>query len=386
MKRIVTLFFGLLASLSLAFAYNAEMVVKSNNGPFLLKINGRTFNRTPQSQVIIPDLQAGNHHIAMRMVDGRQKTLQFDRVYLPQNERVIFTLVRRGRDMMTLQKTASEPIRQYTPSTRPRQAGPRGNGNAYGQNKGRGQGQYQNADYCAIPMHQGDFQQALKAVYNSRGSENQFRTAKQIVRTTCLSSRQLSKLLKAMNHEDHILQVAKLGWERVVDPENFRIVEQQISRRAYQRSLQDYMGHHPRFAPKNSPPQICQPCRNGSCGAHGSGTYYQEEPQYDDRNYNDQYHQPQRLVSEQEFRGLLRDMRQANYDKDKLQIGKRIAEQYPLSSEHIRQMLGTISYDSYRLKLAKHAYRHVVDPENFYIVKGAFSYSSYKRQLEEFIR
>lgn len=386
MKRIVTIFFSLLASLSLAFAYNAEMVVKSNNGRFLLKIDGRTFNRTPQSQVVIPDLQAGNHQIAMRMVDGRQNTLQFDRVYLPQNERVIFTLVRRGRDMMTLQKTASEPIRQYTPSTRPRQAGPRGNGNGYGHNKG--QGQYQNADYCVSPMHQGDFQQALKAVYNSRGgSENQFRTAKQIVRTTCLSSRQLSKLLKAMNYEDHVLQVAKLGWERVVDPENFHIVEQRISRRAHLRSLQDYMEHHPRFEPQYTQPAPCCDAWDGnSCSHHDNGGYYQEEQHYDDGHNDDQYHEPLRVVSDQQFRLLVRDIRQSSYDKDKLQVGKRIVEQNPLSSEQVRQMLSLLAYDAYRLKLAKHAYRYVADPENFHIVKSAFSYQDYRRSLEEFIR
>lgn len=386
MKRTVTLILSLLAMMSMAFAYNAEMVIQSNNGPFLLKVDGRTINRSPQAQVVISNLDAGNHHITMRMVDGRPNTLQFDRVYLPQNERVIFTLVRRGRDAMTLQKTASEPLRHY--ATKPRQAGPRGQGRGNGY--GSGQGQYSNDNFCYEAMHPQDFQQAIRAVYNSRGFENQARTAKQITRTNCLSSRQLAKLLKAMNIEDHRLQVAKIGWERVTDPENFHIVEQQIHHTAYRRSLQDYMQHHPRLEPKFSPARKCQSCVSGSCGAHGIGDYYQEDQHddgyYGDGGYDEPYNQPLRVVSDQEFRRLLRDIRQAPFDKDKLQLGKRMVEQTPMSSEQVGQLLSILAYDSYRLKLAKHAYRFVVDPENYHTVKRAFSYTSYRRQLEDFIR
>ncbi len=370
MKRIVTLALSLLATMSMAFAFNAEMVVQSNNGRFLLQINGRTVNRTPQTQVIVPNIDGGNHHISMRMVDGRPNTLQFRGVFVPRNERSIFTLVRQGRGMMTLQKTASEPLRNYSP--RPRQAGPRGNG--YGQGPNRPY----NDNLCYDAMHPADFQNALRAVHNSRGFEKQFRTAKEVVRTTCLSSRQLAKLVKALDYEEHMLSVAKLGWDRVVDPENFQVVENQIRRRAHLRSLQDYVDHHPRFEPQYS--------QGANCSPNDGGPYY-EDDHYDYGYYNGGgYNNAPRSISNDQFRLLLRDMRQSSYDKDKLQIGKRIAEQNPLTSEQVRQLCNQLDYDAYKLKLAKHAYRHVVDPENYFIVKEVFSFTSYKRQLEDFIR
>ncbi|MEL6651040.1 MAG: hypothetical protein AAFQ87_09590, partial [Bacteroidota bacterium] len=198
MKRIVTLTICLLATLSMSFAFNAEMVIQSNNGRFLLKVDGRNVNRSPQSQVIIPNMDAGSHHIVMRMVDGGSNTLQFDRVYLPQNQRSIFTLVRRGRNMMTLQKTASEPLPryQYDPLP-PRPAGPR-----YNRDRNFDDG------VCRTAMHPADFQQALRAVYNGRSAQKQFIIAQEVLRTSCLSSRQIAKLIKGLNFEEHALRRA----------------------------------------------------------------------------------------------------------------------------------------------------------------------------------
>ncbi|MEL6591283.1 MAG: DUF4476 domain-containing protein [Bacteroidota bacterium] len=373
MKRIVTLTICLLATLSMSFAFNAEMVIQSNNGRFLLKVDGRNVNRSPQSQVIIPNMDAGSHHIVMRMVDGGSNTLQFDRVYLPQNQRSIFTLVRRGRNMMTLQKTASEPLPryQYDPLP-PRPAGPR-----YNRDRNFDDG------VCRTAMHPADFQQALRAVYNGRSAQKQFIIAQEVLRTSCLSSRQIAKLIKGLNFEEHALRIAIMGWDVAVDPENYQVVENQIRRRAHQLTLQDYIAQHPRFAPGQNG-SSCPPQGNG--GYYEPGDGYYDDGYYGDEPYDDGYHAPNRAISDQQFRALLPQMREVSYDKDKLKVGKRIVEQHPLSSRQVKQLLSMISYDSYRIQLARHAYRSVVDPENFHQVKSAFTYSSYKREVEDMLR
>ena len=72
-------------------------------------------------------------------------------------------------------------------------------------------------------------------------------------------------------------------------------------------------------------------------------------------------------------------------DTDKLLSAKVLINQRCMSSNQVRDMLSIFSLDKYKLDFAKFAYGHTRDRMNYYRVNDAFSFSSTKIQLENFI-
>ncbi|MCF8372573.1 MAG: DUF4476 domain-containing protein [Bacteroidales bacterium] len=56
-----------------------------------------------------------------------------------------------------------------------------------------------------------------------------------------------------------------------------------------------------------------------------------------------------------------------------------------MSSEQVLELLQMLSFDSYRLDLAKYAYIYTVDKHNYYIVNNAFTFSSNITALNQYI-
>lgn len=74
------------------------------------------------------------------------------------------------------------------------------------------------------------------------------------------------------------------------------------------------------------------------------------------------------------------------FDGNRLETAKRINGANPMSTRQIAEICRLFTYDTNRLDFAKFAYRHCVDPNNYFLLDEVFTYSSSRDELHEFIR
>ena len=75
-----------------------------------------------------------------------------------------------------------------------------------------------------------------------------------------------------------------------------------------------------------------------------------------------------------------------SFDNTRLTLAKQIASSNPLCAVQVMDICKLFSFESNRLAFAKYAYPYCVDKNKYYLVNGAFSYDSTKRELDSFIK
>jgi len=90
-----------------------------------------------------------------------------------------------------------------------------------------------------------------------------------------------------------------------------------------------------------------------------------------------------RTMPPQEVDGLVQAVKQQRFESEKLSTAKAALNQTALQSEDLKRLLQTLDFEASRVELAKFAYPHVTDPENFNRVYQAFNFESSKRDIEQ---
>jgi len=90
-------------------------------------------------------------------------------------------------------------------------------------------------------------------------------------------------------------------------------------------------------------------------------------------------------MSEPDFQASTIAISNAPFDGLKLTQAKKVAESHCLYCRQIVELMYTLSYDASRLSLAKAAYRHCFDPENYNEVRDVLSSSKSKNDLDQYI-
>ncbi len=92
-----------------------------------------------------------------------------------------------------------------------------------------------------------------------------------------------------------------------------------------------------------------------------------------------------RPVSEDRFKSMMESIDNASFADDKVRVAKRIMKTNCLTIDNLVTILEEISFDEDQLELAKFAYDHVYDLENYYQVYDVFSFSKSGEELEEYL-
>jgi len=90
-------------------------------------------------------------------------------------------------------------------------------------------------------------------------------------------------------------------------------------------------------------------------------------------------------MSEPDFQASTIAISNAPFDGLKLTQAKKVAESHCLYCRQIVELMYTLSYDASRLTLAKAAYKHCYDPENYNEVKDVLSSTKSKDDLDRYI-
>lgn len=86
------------------------------------------------------------------------------------------------------------------------------------------------------------------------------------------------------------------------------------------------------------------------------------------------------------FQQFVSSLGNESFDDTKLEMASVYAQQNPMSSAQVLQVMQQLSFESSRLKFAKLAYQNVYDPENYFMVHQSFSFSQSKQELSRHIQ
>jgi len=93
-----------------------------------------------------------------------------------------------------------------------------------------------------------------------------------------------------------------------------------------------------------------------------------------------------RFVSEADYKAILKSLDDAWFENQRQEIALQAIRHNNYSAEQIKGILKAFWYDSYRLTVAKEAYKYSRDKGNFFRVYEAFSFSSTGNSLSAYIR
>lgn len=90
-------------------------------------------------------------------------------------------------------------------------------------------------------------------------------------------------------------------------------------------------------------------------------------------------------MHQEDFNHLMLSLRDASFDKTKVQIAESAISRNRMSTEQIAQIMRILSFDSHRLRIAKSAYNNCIDQQNYHLLTREFSFDSSSRSLLNYI-
>lgn len=89
-------------------------------------------------------------------------------------------------------------------------------------------------------------------------------------------------------------------------------------------------------------------------------------------------------MSAADFRMACDAIRRQPFDDDKLRIANQVLRGQNVTSLQVRDMAKLFTFEQTRMDFAKAAYTSVLDPQNFYVVNEAFTFSSSIAELAQY--
>lgn len=91
-------------------------------------------------------------------------------------------------------------------------------------------------------------------------------------------------------------------------------------------------------------------------------------------------------MSDRDFNNAKQTLRNEWFETTRLTIAKQIIDANYFTTYQIKDLMSLFTFEKNKLELAKYAYRKATDQGNYYLVNDAFTYSSSKTELSEYIR
>jgi hypothetical protein len=93
-----------------------------------------------------------------------------------------------------------------------------------------------------------------------------------------------------------------------------------------------------------------------------------------------------RTLPPQEVDALVRDVQQRPFEATKLSVAKEALRERSIQTDDLQRLLHNLEFEASRVELAKFAYPHVVDPQNFDRVYDEFEYDASVQEIQQAVR
>lgn len=105
-----------------------------------------------------------------------------------------------------------------------------------------------------------------------------------------------------------------------------------------------------------------------------------------DYDRDDNYDYSRGAMDARSFEMLKGALSRENFEKTRLEIAKQSIDRNNFNTMQVREMVLLFAFESNKLDLAKYAYSHTVDKNNYFQIYNVFSFSGSKDELADYIR
>ena len=118
---------------------------------------------------------------------------------------------------------------------------------------------------------------------------------------------------------------------------------------------------------------------------HQKHNQYQYGYQSTGYGYGDGYGYMPPVMNHQAFKMLKRTIASTSFDSSRLKIAEQAIAASNVTSAQVYELMGLLTFESNRLKLAQFAYANAVDKQNYFMVNRAFTFNSSITKLNSYI-
>lgn len=312
-----TVFSFIIASLLAVTAFAGTIRVSFNgNRDFQVVVDGRTYSSSDYlSNDIVLNNLSGDHTVSIYKINkrGRNKALYSSTVNVGYNEEIHLTVNSDGSIERT-ETTANE---------------------AYGSHS---------------PMTDASFSTVYRKVNSQRGQAAKLSVARDAFNNTgyYFSTQQVSQIIGLINAEANRLELAKLSYDNVTDPDNFSDIYSLLRSQASRNELDDFV-------------------RQNSTDAYGD------------------YHV---ALSDANFNQLYQNLLNQRNTSQRMTVATNILNtaSYYFNVSQVKQVVAAVNSESYRLQLLKSSLDNIVDRENISQLFDLLSLQSSRDELDNYIR
>jgi hypothetical protein len=91
------------------------------------------------------------------------------------------------------------------------------------------------------------------------------------------------------------------------------------------------------------------------------------------------------VMNRHQFSSLLHQIEGESFDSGKLRLAKQALRSNNVSVRQVKALVREITFEGNKLDLAKYSYERTIDSHNYYMVADAFTFSSTKNSLYDYI-
>ena len=211
-----------------------------------------------------------------------------------------------------------------------------------------------NAQNCRTPMVDQLFQPKYNQVKAQLDDELRFDIATLHLQNNCFTSLQIKYFARLFIEDNVRFDYAKQAYQHCTDTENYYEVLDAFKKLPFAFHLYDFIKAQqaPQVIQTNNTPPPLPPCQ----------------------------------VSVSDFEQINKTINNESVGSTQLTLAKQIVSAKKcFTAVQIKELVKIFSVESYRLEFAKYSYDFCIDKENYFLIADAFSTSSSKNQLMEFI-
>jgi len=132
----------------------------------------------------------------------------------------------------------------------------------------------------------------------------------------------------------------------------------------------------------NGTPQYPNPWGNNPGIPNGGGYPYPAPDPWNNGHYERKATLP---MTDNDFNALLNVMKNVDFDNQRVDKVKMVAKDNYFMVAQVEKLMDLISFDNYKLEVAKLCYSNTLDKNNYFQVMDNFSFDSYARSLQDYI-
>lgn len=202
---------------------------------------------------------------------------------------------------------------------------------------------------CPTPMSETDFKVLATTINTLASDQDKMTEANVLLAQNCMSMAQAMKLASLFGMESNALKFLKTNFQHVYDQNNHGAANQCFGHSPYQNDWNLFCSH---YLTPHPPPEPVITCN----------------------------------VEEAEFKGLLKNIDNANFAKDQIAVAKSLNKHHCFTTDQVKRIMNELSFPADKLTVAELFYSKCLNPEKYYTLRNEFTFPSYQEQFDQLIK